>query len=526
MEELSLDKELVARAQSGEREAFNQLVSMHRMKALSWANRITKDAYLAEDIVQDAFVRSYLYLETLERTDRFIPWLKNIVVNKAIDHLRKNRPESSRGELTEQLSAGETFNPEVRYIDKETLESVRTISSSLSERSQMIFNAHFFRNLSPQEIAERYQTTVPNIYNVLSRAKSKLREHIYSQETERYVALRREYGRPGSSLLAFPQTDMKYVSLGSVMYEVLQYTSYRSLSLSEVMGISGQAFRIQVTEDVGFSSSMIYNWKAVVERTASLLGCSSLGVGEPDCSLTPELLLRSLHTVHQAVDHGVPAMVWNLVQGEFGLIYGYDDNRRRFYCRDASGHPREIAYESLGRSASETDLFVACIGIGGNRNNGLSESSYAYGLDAIVAHALGEEPAVPGYVQGLKAYDTWIEAVRSGGVIPVSHAYQVARLAEAREHAVSYLKLLAAKEPFRTELNLGRMLRQAIGRFEEVGKLYVDLYPSFPYGMRGYKLELGTQTIQLLEQVKAAETDGIRMLERIVNKISTDDDRK
>ncbi|CAM4431918.1 RNA polymerase sigma factor [Paenibacillus tarimensis] len=526
MEELSSDEELVARAQSGEREAFNQLVSMHRMKAVSWANRFTKDTYLAEDIVQDAFIRSYLYLETLERTDRFIPWLKSIVMNKAIDHLRKNRSASCGSELTEQLSAGESFNPELRYIDQETLESVRTISSSLSERSQIIFNDHFFRNLSPQEIAERHQLTVPNIYNVLSRAKAKLRDHIYTQETERYALQRRESGCPGSSLLAFPRTSMRYVSLGSVMYEVLQYTPYRSLSLSEVMGISGQAFRIQVTEDVGFSSSMIYNWKAVMERTASLLGCSSLGVGEPDCSLTPELLLRSLHIVHQAVDHGVPAMVWNLVQGEFGLMYGYDDDQRRFYCRDASGHSREIAYESLGRLTNESDLFVACIGLEGTRPIELSGSSHAYALEAIVAHALGEEPAVPGYVQGLKAYDTWIEAVRNGEVVPVSHAYQVAQLAEAREHAVAYLKLLATKEPFRTRSVLGGLLDLAIDRFEQVRKLYVNLYPSFPYGMRGYKLDLGAQTIELLEQVKAAETDGIRLLEKILNNIPSDDDRK
>ncbi|AFC28221.1 ECF subfamily RNA polymerase sigma-24 subunit [Paenibacillus mucilaginosus 3016] len=49
----SVEKELVERARSGDREAFGELVRMHRARALGWAGSLTRDAHMAEDIVDD-----------------------------------------------------------------------------------------------------------------------------------------------------------------------------------------------------------------------------------------------------------------------------------------------------------------------------------------------------------------------------------------------------------------------------------------------------------------------------------------
>lgn len=83
------DRELVERARSGDQEAFSELVRTHRAKAYGWANKITRDAYLAEDIVQDALIRAFLHLGALADTSRFLPWLQTIVRNQAYMKLRR-----------------------------------------------------------------------------------------------------------------------------------------------------------------------------------------------------------------------------------------------------------------------------------------------------------------------------------------------------------------------------------------------------------------------------------------------------
>lgn len=83
------DRELVERARQGDREAFNELVRSHRAQAYGWANRIARDAHLAEDIVQDALIRAFLHLGSLVDTSRFLPWLQRIIRNQAYMKLRR-----------------------------------------------------------------------------------------------------------------------------------------------------------------------------------------------------------------------------------------------------------------------------------------------------------------------------------------------------------------------------------------------------------------------------------------------------
>ncbi|QWC23710.1 hypothetical protein KJK41_04980 [Bacillus haikouensis] len=79
---------LVEQARKGDQEAFNELVRMHRAKAHGWAYSVAKDTFLAEDIVQEALFRAFIKLGTLLDTNKFTPWLKQIVRNEAYMKMR------------------------------------------------------------------------------------------------------------------------------------------------------------------------------------------------------------------------------------------------------------------------------------------------------------------------------------------------------------------------------------------------------------------------------------------------------
>lgn len=67
------DETLVERAKAGDQEAFGELVRRHRSKVYGYARSYTQEAYLAEDIVQDALIRAFLHLGTLVDSRRFLP---------------------------------------------------------------------------------------------------------------------------------------------------------------------------------------------------------------------------------------------------------------------------------------------------------------------------------------------------------------------------------------------------------------------------------------------------------------------
>lgn len=234
------DRELVERARSGDQEAFSELVRMHRAQAYGWANTIARDAYLAEDIVQDALIRAFLHLGTLADANRFLPWLQTIVRNQAYMKLRRGGPFAK-----EQPFAG--FNSESGYFDvgyggdqdsmdwgdidrilfkmsrsaaeeaqqgndpakgmlrKELMEHLRSLLHCLSRRERQIFEAHFFRELPPEEIAQLFDTTKANVYNLLSRSRTKVQKERIRVTIRLYVRQRAELGQKRVHILQSPQ---------------------------------------------------------------------------------------------------------------------------------------------------------------------------------------------------------------------------------------------------------------------------------------------------------------------------------
>jgi hypothetical protein len=216
-----------------------------------------------------------------------------------------------------------------------------------------------------------------------------------------------------------------------------------------------------------------------VDSASKIFECCNDCVGEPNRSLTPDLLLRALRIIHASIDRGIPAIVWNLTHCEFGLIYGYDDERLRFTYSDASGFSREVPYECLGRTTRSPELFVAAI-THPKGSNGLLLRSMSHVLNTIVTHARGAEPSIEGYTQGLRAYDVWIEALHTGELSAIGHAYNVALLTEAREQAVAYLEALQKEARIYFSSRLCELLASALHQFRSAHRLYLLLYPRFP----------------------------------------------
>jgi RNA polymerase sigma-70 factor (ECF subfamily) len=98
------ERQLVRAAQRGSREAFAGLVRLHQARALAIARAITRTREDAEDAVQEAFLHAYRALDRVDPAQPFGAWLARVVVNAALDLLRRRRVRASEA-LTDGMAA-------------------------------------------------------------------------------------------------------------------------------------------------------------------------------------------------------------------------------------------------------------------------------------------------------------------------------------------------------------------------------------------------------------------------------------
>jgi RNA polymerase sigma-70 factor (ECF subfamily) len=85
------DGELVGRAARGDRDAFGGLVQRHQDRVFNLAYHIVRNRDDALDVAQEAFVKAYASLSSFKGEASFSTWMHRIVVNLAIDCLRRRR---------------------------------------------------------------------------------------------------------------------------------------------------------------------------------------------------------------------------------------------------------------------------------------------------------------------------------------------------------------------------------------------------------------------------------------------------
>jgi RNA polymerase sigma-70 factor (ECF subfamily) len=88
------EPETIGRAQAGDLRAFESLVRATQGDVWRFAYHLTRDAAMAEDVSQEAFLRAFRAIRSYRGDARFSSWLLRIVRNSAVDAYRKTRKES------------------------------------------------------------------------------------------------------------------------------------------------------------------------------------------------------------------------------------------------------------------------------------------------------------------------------------------------------------------------------------------------------------------------------------------------
>ena len=178
------DIELVAEVRQGHRGAFAELVERHKRPLLRLSLRFTRELALAEDIVQESFIKAFQKIHLFEGRASFKSWLYQIALNTARNSYR------SRG-LGAELSAGDAMDPTVLAAgvdpgaESEMLRAdlrrlIRAEVDRLPERQRVALTLRVFEDLSFKEVAEimdcPYDTAKANYRHAILKLKERVAE--------------------------------------------------------------------------------------------------------------------------------------------------------------------------------------------------------------------------------------------------------------------------------------------------------------------------------------------------------------
>jgi RNA polymerase sigma-70 factor, ECF subfamily len=164
------DRAALDRISRGELDALDELYERYKTMAYSIALRITNDASLAEDVVQDAFLGAWRNAARyIEGRGSVKTWLLSIVHHRAIDAVRRRRPTTDLPSREEAPPAAlrlpDVWTEVVANLDAA---AVRTALAALTDVQREAIELAYFGGLTQVEIAE--QTATP-----LGTVKSRMR---------------------------------------------------------------------------------------------------------------------------------------------------------------------------------------------------------------------------------------------------------------------------------------------------------------------------------------------------------------
>jgi len=170
-----IHREIIELSKAGNQKAQYQLYRLYSKAMYNISYRLMNNQSEAEDLLQESFTEAFINLESFRYESAFGAWLKRIVVNKCINHLKKRKAELI---FTDNVPEYYDDNETHAEIEATQLE-VRKIHQALEylpDGYRLIFSLYLLEGYDHSEIAQILGITESTSKSQFSRAKQKLKE--------------------------------------------------------------------------------------------------------------------------------------------------------------------------------------------------------------------------------------------------------------------------------------------------------------------------------------------------------------
>jgi RNA polymerase sigma-70 factor (ECF subfamily) len=184
------DRELVVAVLGGRREAFDELIRRYQRQAVAVSYRLLGNSHDALEVTQDAFLKAFTSLGTLQRPEAFGGWLMRIVSNLSLN-FRRSRRTRSQLPLDDLLGTGDTQQSEAagtsdwmtqsgdpvhRLESEEMGRRLKTALAQLPEKQRLAIVMFTIEQMPQKQVAVALQCSVEAVKWHVFQGRKKLKE--------------------------------------------------------------------------------------------------------------------------------------------------------------------------------------------------------------------------------------------------------------------------------------------------------------------------------------------------------------
>jgi len=422
---------LVAKAQSGDHEAFAYLVRRFSGAVLAWTQARLGNKHDAEDAAQEAFVTAYRSLEQLREPASFPAWLRQITRTACDRRLRRSEID------TEPLSEAESCDAESPAHSAQHSELADTVNGAIRALSPGLRDCvrmHYLEGYSVREIASSLGVPAGTVKRRLYDGRSAMREDLrpFAPPTRRPVMTKELEGLRWNSAWTSHMGCIK----GCVDWLSAQ-GRMPAVTRAWIFGGTGHAFIINFSPDACPSGPTAWHTEMLFKNGANL-GYDIDGVitwkRKPDFAAKQE---AAWTYVRRCIDEDIPVYGWELRVPEYYTVHGYDDVGYYYSGPTLDEGEGPKPWRELG------DTEIGLIELYSTRpseprpDDEIVRASLAFALK----HA--DDPGdwkYGNYVTGPAAFDAWVNALENGSAGRFGHSYNAEVWHECRAEAVNFLR--------------------------------------------------------------------------------------
>jgi RNA polymerase sigma-70 factor (ECF subfamily) len=166
---------VIARWRAGDRDAFEEVVDRYGLRLLRTARLILRDEALAEDAIQETFLKAWQRIGSLRDEDPG-PWLTRIAMNESISTYRRRHRFQALTERFGRLGGAR------REVSSEARLDLTHALDQLNVEQRAAVALHYYQDLSVEETARTLKVPVDTVKSRLKSALRRLRELTGSEE--------------------------------------------------------------------------------------------------------------------------------------------------------------------------------------------------------------------------------------------------------------------------------------------------------------------------------------------------------
>jgi RNA polymerase sigma-70 factor (ECF subfamily) len=163
------DEEIVEKVRRSNNELYAEIIKRYQTKLIRYAEYFTKNKQIAEDVVQESFIKAYIDLNGFNTKKKFSSWIYRIVHNIALNELKKRNRQK---QIIHEEHKDEKIHIEDEYIKKELQKKTYMCLEQMPFMYSEPLTLYFLEEKSYDEISDILRISAGTVATRINRAKA------------------------------------------------------------------------------------------------------------------------------------------------------------------------------------------------------------------------------------------------------------------------------------------------------------------------------------------------------------------